>query len=156
MLDRPAEPSLYQARVNSFRLLPSRSQAIVRASMHTLRSLWEQIERARRAAKSKSDLLSLVEAPIKRRFLLACIGQTIAVPAREQLAGTVQQRDTPPAISTARRDRADEPRTLPAKAARRPGDRHTLGDGLLIGGPQARWSVDQNRRIGFGEHDDFT
>jgi hypothetical protein len=71
MLTRPPEPSLYQARVDSFRLLPSCSQAIIRASMHALRLLWEPIERARRAAKSKSDLLGLAEAPIKRRFLLA-------------------------------------------------------------------------------------
>jgi hypothetical protein len=55
----------------SRRLLPSCSQAIIRASMHALRLLWEPIERARRAAKSKSDLLGLAEAPIKRRFLLA-------------------------------------------------------------------------------------
>jgi len=57
MYPRLFEPALNQGRVNSFCLLPSCSQAIIGASMHPLRFFWERIERARRATKSKSDLL---------------------------------------------------------------------------------------------------
>jgi hypothetical protein len=80
MLYRSAEPTVGQGPVNSFRLLPSRSQPIVG------RFLWERIERARRATKSEPDLLRLAEASIMRRFLLARIGKAVAPPACEQLA----------------------------------------------------------------------
>jgi hypothetical protein len=87
MLTRPPEPSLYQAPVNSFRLLASCPQPITRASMHALRFLWERIERARRAGKSKPDLLRLAEASINRRFLLARIDEAAAASAFKQFTG---------------------------------------------------------------------
>ena len=94
--------------------------------MHPLRFLWERIERARRAAKSKSDLLGLVEAPIKRRFLLARIDETAAVPASKELTSGIKHRCAAQAVG------AHEPRTLPTVAASRPGDRHLLEDRLLL------------------------
>jgi hypothetical protein len=145
MLHRPVKPSLYQARVDSFRLLPSRSQPIIRASMHALRFLWERIERARTAAKSKSDFLRLAEATIKRRFLLTRVGKAGAPPTREQLAGAIKHRCTALAAAT------DEPRTPPAKAASCPGNRHALFDRLPIVA-LASHSVDQGNSVQLGSN----
>src|SRR5262249_25855415 len=66
---------------------------------------------------------------------LARIRQTIAASACEQFASEVQQRHAASTVSTTGIDGTDEPGTLAAEVACRPGDRDALLYGLVLGFP---------------------
>src|SRR5436309_84110 len=97
------------------------TEAVVGAPMHPFGLVREAIHHARTASQPHSDFLCLPEAAVVRGFMLARIRQTVATPAGEQFAGTVQQRDPAPAIALAGIDGAYEPGPTTAKMAWRPG-----------------------------------
>jgi hypothetical protein len=117
--------------------------------VHALRLIRELIECAQTAAKSRSDLLRCREVSIKRRFLLRCIGQTIAASASKQTADGKKHRCTAPAA-------ADEPGPPTTKMEARPSDRNLLKDGLRLSRPATKGFVKQNHSVMLREREHFT
>ena len=87
-------------------------------------------------------------------FLLAFIGQAIAMPAREQFAGGVQLGDATAAIPAIGLDRASKPRAKSAEVAGRPRDWHALIDGHPLAVSRAPRPEHQDNSVSFGPHAD--
>jgi hypothetical protein len=138
----------------SFQPFGSGRKAAKGAPVHPRWLFGESIPCARTAAESQSDLLRLAQAAIKRAFLLARIGQAVAAPAREQLAASVQHRDSAPAVPTTGIDRTDEPGAAPAKVTGRPGDGHALFNRFPLRVAPATRPIHQNHGVPFSAYTD--
>jgi len=118
--------------------------------MHAFRLFRELIERARTAAKSRSDFLRRSEVSIQRRFLLRRISQTMTASASKQPAGGIKHRCAATAAAT------DEPRALTTEMEARPSDGNLLKDRLRLSRPQTKRLVNQNHSVMLREREHFT
>jgi hypothetical protein len=127
----------------------------VGSPVHPLRLSRKVIEHVWAPSQSRSYLPCLLQASVAQGFLLAGIGQSVALPACENgAAAQVQLRHGPIAILAVRAGDAVRPCTSAAKVTRRPGNRHALLDRLplaIFSGPRIEH---QDHGFCFGAHSD--
>jgi hypothetical protein len=138
-----------------FRNVVAGSEPFVCPPVHAFRLVRERLKHVGTTAQAHSDFLCFPEAAVVQGFVLTRIGQTVAAPACEQFPSTVQQRDTPPAVSTAGIDGTYEPSTLTASVAWRPSDGHSLLNGLPIGVSVASRAIHQEHGVCLSTHFDI-
>jgi hypothetical protein len=83
--------------------------------MHAFGLVRERMHHVGASSQSHPDFLRFSKPAITLRFLLAGVGEAVAPPAREQLAGTIQHRDPASAVSPSGMDGTDEPRPTATK-----------------------------------------
>jgi hypothetical protein len=85
------------------------AQPIVGPPMHALRLLGKLRCYVRTSSQARPDFPRLRYPTVAHRFLLACIGQAQALPARENIAGVVNRCDLPSTIPSVGIDLTSEP-----------------------------------------------
>ena len=132
----------------------SLAQALIGPPVHAFGLVRKRFEHVLAPSHLHPDLLRLAETALVHGFLLAFIGQTVAMPAREQFAGSVQFGDATAAIPAIGMDRASKPRAKSAEVAGRPRDWHALIDGHPLAVSWAPRPEHQDNSISFGPHAD--
>jgi hypothetical protein len=147
---------LHQPQVQPrFSFIVSAVQAVIGPPVHAPRPIGKFLQHVRAAPELHANSLCFPEASMVQRFVLALIRQPIAASARKQFAGTVEQRDSAPAVLTAGIDGTYEPGAMTAKMARRPGDWHPLFHRLPFGLSVASPAIHQDHGVHLGTHADI-
>ena len=134
----------------------STASTVIGLPVHTFGLVRKRFEHVLAPSHLHPDLLRLAETALVHGFLLAFIGQAVAMPAREQFAGSVQLGDATAAIPAIGVDRASKPRAKSAEVAGRPRDWHALIDGHPLAVSWAPRPEHQDNCISFGPHADAT